>query len=1095
MRRRKQALTSPPYRNVQVALHIVTALIEKLPRDLPIYARYVLTILETVLRSNDVTLVEDSIETFETFCRNQDLANLATEQGLANKYREVVRTYAGFANPFSASFSSSTPVAIRWRNAGLRAIKGVVSSEGVGADGGASLTIILPVILENLYSPDENVLVPLKAKLRESEKPEPEVARNRRMSVNTVDSANGDPAQATQSTADNDRQAEMNARLLALRCLKQIIVSGSHRGQIRLAAAFILQFVSKQRYPKQGTKESTETETQNGNWATSLIELVATWCPVQVRFVILVSAMDLLHATSPKDDELDRAFTILSVIDWLLKSSVNMIGLSVMDVLYGLTQYIPDILSPPGPGGKKENSDSPSDLSPRRKALLALVGQCIGDLATHVYYGDQVADMMRAILRRFKPAPIQEIAPQNSLATVHEGGGTLTVPKTGNPESNDDKAQREAFSHPAAKLAALRAVKAIMVVANLRASSISAESETRNQVGIHVWEGTHGLLRDSDREVRHAYADAFLSWLQLETNKQDLKVRVDTPKLIRHSSKRESDQLDKPNRRSTSAPGNNREIVALAAQSNFLRLLHLAIYDSALENATVETDVLLLHLVLANLIENLGVNAVQFGLPMILKLQDDLFTSVDLGSFRARVNIGSLVHGYLLALTEKFDLESSHAGVEIRNEIEKRQSKGQWLSRVKLPPIYLDAIVDQEKVGNDDEDPSISLIAFRNVDGLVGGIDESYRQTISSPPQSPPSSPARGFNFPVLSYTSAPQTQDDTGVPSTVKEQLLSSWSRESCLAAAEKESAKALSIKSSRRGTLTRSQLNGISNGSIFGSTTQPNRRMSVPEISREASHTPDQTSQRNSPVRVTQLRRVLSVNNDMLSRRLDSLDGRASASTASIVSYGSDSLAGAYSGSEANGDGESFRGQDENRHSDDDGVETPRASAAAALTGEKTDQGQPTVSRVNSKEIPPVPPIPAELSIPGGFPTEARRSPLADRPSTAPYASRQSSTKKQTDYRGKTINRERTHSSSSLATGISDVFKGAQLEGADSALDNDQRDQLRKLLDGFLSPDGTTVVNGNRPATAVTSSKSILNGGHTSRRSASGGIGAPPY
>lgn len=1093
MYRRKHALTSSPYRNVQVALHIITALIEKLPRDLPIYARYVLAIIETVLRSNDISLVEDSIETFETFCRNQDLANLATEQGLATKYREVVRTYAGFANPFSASFSSSTPVAIRWRNVGLRAIKGVVSSEGVGADGGASLTIILPVILENLYSPDEDVLVPLKAKLRESEKPEPEVPRNRRMSVNTVDTANGDPTQATLSTADNDRQAEMNARLLALRCLKQIIVTGSNRGQIRLAAAFILQFVSKQRYPRPAAHEQVEDQTQNGNWATSLIELIATWCPVQTRFVILVSAMDLLHATSPKEDALDTVFNILSVIDWLLKSSVNMIGLSVMDILYGLTRYIPDILSPPGPGGNKEKSDSPADLSPRRKSVLNLVEQCIGDLATHIYYGDQVADMMRAILRKFKPAPNQESAAPNSLATVHEGGGTLAVPKPENTESNGDKAQQEAFSNTVAKLSALRAVKAILVVANLRASGIAAESETRNQVGIHVWEGTQGLLRDPERDVRHAYADAFLSWLQLETNKQDLKVRVDTPKFVKHASKRESDLLDKATRRSTSVPGNSREIVALAAQSNFLRLLHLAVYDSAIEGATVETDVLLLHLVLANLIENLGVNAVQFGLPMVLKLQDDLFTSVDLGSFRARVHIGTLVHGYLLALTEKFDLESTHAGVEIRNEIEKRQSKGQWLTRIKLPPAYLDAIVDQEKVGNDDEDPSIALTPFRNVEGLVNGIDESYRQTITSPPQSPPSSPARGFNFPVLSYTSAPQTQEDNGLPSAVKEQMLSSWSRESCLAAVEKESAKALSIRSSRKGTLTRSQLNGISNGSIFGSTNQPNRRMSVPDISREASsRTPDPSSHRNSPVRMTHLRRVLSVNNDIQSGRINSLDSQASASTASIVSY-SESLAGAYSGSEMNGDGESTKGQDEQRPSGDDGIETPRAAAAAALSGEKTsEQAQPALSRVNSEDIPPVPPIPSDLSIPGGFPGEAQRS--VDRPATAPYAARQSS-KKQHDASGaKALNRDKTRSSSSLAAGISDVFKAAQFD-SDSALDSDQRDQLRKLLDGFLSSDGTTTVNGNHSASEPAPSKSILTGGHGSRRSASGGIGAPPY
>lgn len=1089
------------HRNVQVALHILTALIEKLPRDLPIYARYVLTVIETVLRSNEITLVEDSIETFETFCRNQDLANIATEQGLAHKYRQVIRTYASFADPSSGSHPStkaSPPLAIRWRNAGLRAIKGVVSSESVAADGGASLNIFLPVILENLYSPNEDVLVPLKAKFREAEKPENEAARNRRTSVNTVntvDTANGDPELATKSTADNDRQAELEARLLALRCLEQIIVSGSSRGQIRIAATFILQFISKQSFPRDTTQESNAD--QDGNWATSLIELIAAWCPVQVRFVILMTAMDILQNTTPKEEKLDSAFTILSVINWLLKSSVNMIGLSVMDILLGLMHYVSDIMMPHGlsgaPTDRKEqdkHADNAVHLSPQRKSLLTLVEQCIGNLATHIYYGDQVADMMRTILRRFKSIPNQENATQNSLATVHETGATLATSTDSNTEAKRDKVQEEVFSHAAGKLTALRAVKAILVVANLRTSSVAVESEARNKVGIHVWEGTHGLLRDPERDVRHAYADAFLTWLQLETSKQDLKVRMESPKYVKHASKRDSDQSDKPNWRNTSAPGNQKEMVALAAQSNFLRLLHLAIFDSALESATVESEVLFLHLLLVSLVENLGVNAVQFGLPMVLKLQDDLFTSVDLGSFRARVNVGSLVHGYLLALAEKFNFESSHAGVEIRNEIEKRQSKGQWLSRIRLPPTGLDGIVDQEKIGNDDEDPSIALTPFRNIESLVSGMDESYRQTISSPPQSPSSSPARGFSFPVLHFSSAPQSQVENGIPASAKEQMLSSWSRESCLATVEKE--KAISVSGSRVGTMTRnSQMNGIANGSIVGSASQLNRRLSIPEMSREESRTPEEDSHRNSPVRVTQLRRVLSVNNDNRSRRVSPSGGQGHASNTSLVSSGSESMvSGVYSVSEMNGDGISVQDHEGQQTPEDDGMETPRASASVvALSGDKTTPGQPqpTLSRTDSQDVPPVPPLPSNLAIPGGFPNDSQRSLVADRPSTAPDTARENSTK------GQVLNRN-TRSSNNLSANISDVFKGAQVNGTDSTLDNNGRDQLRELLDGFLSPDGSMLANGDRPATSLSATKSTQNGRYSSRR-ASGGIGRPPY
>jgi hypothetical protein len=1087
-----------------VALHILAALIEKVPRDLPIYARSALTIIETVLNSNDITMVEESIVAFEMFCRHQDIAAIAADQGLAHQYCGVVRTYARFADPAYASNSNakfSPQVAIRWRNAGLRAIRGVVSSESLAADGGTSLKLCLSVILENLHSDDGDLLTTLKGKLsevdpNERDGPKP---RTRRMSVNTVhtvDTAEGDPELAAQSAVDADRKADMDARLLALRCLEQIVVSGSNRGQIRIAMTTILQFISRKGFP-QREKNQQAAEDKKGNWATSLIELIANWCPVQVRFIILITAMEILHDISTKEDALESSFTILSVVDWLLKSSVNMIGLSVMDILYGLMHYASDILSPPDRAGSA-HSEKKSDgrtgnvvqISPRRQDLLTLLEQCIGDLATHIYYGDQVADMMRAILRRFKPNANHDSSTISTLATVHESGvAHVDSPNIGS-ETNGEKSSTESFSHAAAKLTALRAVKAILVVANSKTPATMSGAESRHPVGIHVWEGTQVLLRDADRDVRYAYTDAFLFWLNIETNGNDLKARVDVPKYIRATSKRDSEQMDKSARRSSSAPGAQRDKVALAAQSKFLRLLHLAIYDAALESATQDADILLLHLLLTSLVDNVGVNAAQFGIPMVLKLQDDLFTSIELSSFKARVNIGSLIHGYLLALSEHFDMQSSPVGSEITTEIEQRQGKGYWLSTISLPPIGLDGIVfDGDGSSDNDSTSPPPLTPFRNVDGLVYMIDETYRQKVSSPPQSPPTSPARGFTFPVLGQsTTTSHAMAESGLPSVVKELMLSPWSREACLAAVDKESTGTSSINGSRATINARNnQPNGASNGSLAGS--HYNRRMSVPEISASSSI----GSSRGSPVRVNELRRVLSVTNDSYFRRLSPLRGQLDASNASIVSSGSESMmSGNFSVSEIDGDAASIQPEGQ-QTPDGDGAETPRASAAAiAFPGEKaaTDES-PSLSRTNSDaRIPPVPPIPSSLNIPGGFPDDSQRSLVSfDRPSTAP--SRQSSVKDRAEasaLNNKPLNRNKSRSNQTLTgNGVSDLRSDYE----SNALDGSHQDQLRKLLDGFLSPDESRLTNGTRPSTAKSTSKTSLGGSYGRRQ----GIGRPPY
>ncbi|KAJ6157613.1 hypothetical protein N7470_005205 [Penicillium chermesinum] len=1038
--------------NVQVALHIVTALIEKVPRDLPIYARSVLTIIETVLKSNDISMVEDSLETFETFCHHQDIAIIAAEQDIAHKYREVVNAYAGFADPTSASYSSSKPsppVAIRWRNAGLRAIKSVVSTESLAADGGTSLKLIIPVILANVYSPTEDVLIPLKAKLRETETGEGEGVRAHRISaadVPTLDTADGNPAQASLSTADNDRQAEMDARLLALRCLEKIIVSGSNRGQIRIAASTILRFIAKQKYEKyeQASGDASHEKAQAGNWATTLIELVANWCPVQVRFVILMTAMDILLETTPKEDALDSSYTILSAVDWLLKSSVNMIGLSVMDILLGLMQYASNILSPVNIETEKKKPEEKlpifTSIFAPRKALLTLLERSIGDLATHIYYGDQVPDMIRAILRRYKPTTNESMV-QSALATVHETGGEPADLSQSTPAVEVPREQTYLIA--TAKITSFRAVKAILEVANSTCKPSTAASEVRNPVGIYVWEGTQGLLRDPDRGVRFAYADAFLSWLELETNKDDLKVRVDLPKIVRPPSKRDAEQTDKATRRSTSAPGHQREKVALAAQSIFLRLLHLAIYDSAIDSASSETEILFLHLVLASLVDHLGVNAVQYGLPMILKLQDDSF--MDIGSYASRINVGSLVHGYLLAVSEKFNLESTTPGIEIQSEINRRRKDGHWLSSIRLPPAQLNEInMDDEKPANGHA-VTPHLKPFQNLDGLVDGIEESYRQ-FPSPPQSPPASPsARGFSFPVLN---APPPQN-------------------ACLASVEQESAKTLSLSGSRGGTLARnSNANGV-NGSPAGSGAKDNRRLSVPEGSR----TPEPSSGRSSPVRATTLRRVLSVNVDSNNRRRSPLRDHVKNSNASISS-GSDSMISGNS-SISDADGEVLvLPEDEDRG---DRQRRPSASAIA-LSGEKN----PPMEDNNPSGVDSDDDIPPRST-----------NPHNPRPSTAPDNPQPSSNRSkhgQTHERhANSLSRNKSRSSHNLNS-ASEPFQGLDFNS-----DKSESDQLRLLLDSAFVPSNGILTNGDRLHTA--SSKDHLPRSFSTRRHLNGGIGRPPY
>src|SRR2546423_1985853 len=292
-------------------------------------------------------MVEESIPTFETYCKHLDASSWAADKERSQEFLNIVQTYATFASKEAVpdlKVPPSPPVAIRWRTAGLKAIRSVVDSDAFGTESGKQLSIGMPVILENLYPDADDILTSLQQRVQTGEKIEVEKARQRRMSmatVTTVDTVDANPITASGTTADADKEAEDEVRALAARCLKQIFAAGtgSNRGQIRRATALTVRFIASKNPPTMTVAQTSSHSGKRGNWATSLIEAVARWTPVQDRFIIAVTAMETLVRSPIVESMLEKQLTLATMIDWLLSSSINLIGLSVMDVLLGFVQH------------------------------------------------------------------------------------------------------------------------------------------------------------------------------------------------------------------------------------------------------------------------------------------------------------------------------------------------------------------------------------------------------------------------------------------------------------------------------------------------------------------------------------------------------------------------------------------------------------------------------------------------------------------------------------------------------------------------------------------------------------------------------------
>jgi protein EFR3 len=1014
-------------------------------------------------------MVEESIPTLETYCKHLDASSWAADKEHSQQFLHIVQTYTTFASKEAMAglkVPPSPPVAIRWRTAGLKAIRSIVGSEVFATESGQKLSIVMPVILENLYSDAEDVLASLQQRAQTGEKVDMEKARQRRLSmatVTTVDTVDANPVVASGTTADADKEAEDEVRALAVRCLKHIFATGtgSNRGQIRLATSLTLKYIASRNPPTMTVAQTSPHSGKQGNWATSLIEAVAKWTPVQDRFIIVVTAMETLVRSPIAESTLEKQLTLATMIDWLLSSSINLIGLSVMDVLLGFIQHTLLLLQLGGRDSKvaphpqqtdgldlfrdANNTFEPehgptqsvSELtaSPIRHELLLRLQKCIGDLATHIYYTDQISDMMTAILARLKPSAQSDVA-STSAAIDDPAAAARAIAKSASLQ--EDPSTDGFFSFATARVIALRAVKDILVTANFRKSTTGAAAEARSRVGVQVWEGTQWLLRDEDRDVRYAYVDALLTWLKLETNKTDLHLPKDGPRKPKPAKKPGAENEEvKPTKRAVSGASRREN---KPTKSTFLQLLHLAIYDNALDTPETDSDILLLHLLLTNLIERLGVNAVRPGLPMIFRLQEVVLNNESEDAAKAKVNIASLVHGYLWALTEKFDFETTRVGSEINAEIARRKRTALWLDKVRFPPMPVDQVVSASRLN---EKPSVipedtvgTIKPYLNRFDLVLEIANAYDNSRVDPLSSPPASPGRVFSVPSLGFgygygiSPGPRPSPEHQMPQKVKDEMLFDWSRESCIAAVEKESAKTASISGSKTGTGSGIRNHLTVNGAIFSGndsdadspTTAHHEGVkgesplyglvgglaSLHKLRRTSTNGSPRpltnSSSRDSMVRVTDLKRALSGYNP--GGRHASPLRRPVSRSRSQHSMDSDSMISYHDADGADGSSLDLSAIDGNETGRAPGtspndVERPSSSSksdhTATTIAPSTVHNVAPLPRDNSDprlgdDVPPVPKIPSSLNLPGTYPRDASPirpiTPRAEpyRPQTAP-------------------------------------------------------------------------------------------------------------
>lgn len=126
----------------------------------------------------------------------------------------------------------------------------------------------------------------------------------------------------------------------------------------------------------------------NVSWGSTFFELCTTWIPIQLRFVSLTTLLNYLLIKSKDSNSFKFQTLISNYILTLISSKINLIGLSISDIIQQLLSLQSNLIL------IQSDSSSSADVD----NLSSIYSDCICNLSTHIYYFDQIPDSIEEIL-------------------------------------------------------------------------------------------------------------------------------------------------------------------------------------------------------------------------------------------------------------------------------------------------------------------------------------------------------------------------------------------------------------------------------------------------------------------------------------------------------------------------------------------------------------------------------------------------------------------------------------------------------------------------------------------------------------------------
>ncbi|KAF7726779.1 plasma membrane localization protein [Apophysomyces ossiformis] len=345
--------------NSHVSLEILKALIQTCHRDLNLFTKHVVKILNMTLGAKDIDLIDQTCETFVVFCSYHDGSTLGVDAEFTSDYETLIKKFAGFCN------HTDTDEALTWqmRYIGHRAMYATVTSSALHA---SNFKIQLGTILP-----------PLIATLEAANKPSNVLAQ----SEVTVDVrvADAHPPEKNREFVD----------VLAAKTVSSLF-NKANGAAIRMVLSPIFGFMD--------TKEKWWPP----NFAVSIMELVLESLQPQYRYLLVSEVLQQLENAKTGQDSYvtHKHGSLVSILDTVLNANVPLVGISVLEVLNSLFSNL--IKSLQGSHFREKEPDQKDEDSTCEYAIHQGLAHSIGGLASQTYYQNQLNDIMGYIIAKLR---------------------------------------------------------------------------------------------------------------------------------------------------------------------------------------------------------------------------------------------------------------------------------------------------------------------------------------------------------------------------------------------------------------------------------------------------------------------------------------------------------------------------------------------------------------------------------------------------------------------------------------------------------------------------------------------------------------------